>query len=119
MPANAREQELLAPFPDAVRADIMDGTWSPPVTDGSGRDRTGLRRAFALFDEAGYAIKGTTLRIARPAGRSASRSSPPPATRSASRSPLPATSSAPASMRACAASTPPSSNAAASPSIST
>ena len=39
-PADARERALLAPFPDAVRADVLDGTWSPPVTDGSGRDRT-------------------------------------------------------------------------------
>ena len=43
-PADARERALLAPFPDAVRADVLDGTWSPPATDGSGRDRAGLRR---------------------------------------------------------------------------
>lgn len=61
VPANARERELLAPFPDAVRADIMDGTWSPPVTDGSGHDRTNLRRAFALLKTAGYELKGTQL----------------------------------------------------------
>jgi peptide/nickel transport system substrate-binding protein len=61
VPANTREKELLAPFPDAVRADIMNGTWSPPVTDGSGSDRAGLRRAFALFNEAGYGLQGTTL----------------------------------------------------------
>jgi len=61
VPANARERELLAPFPGAVRADIMDGTWSPPKTDGSGRDRASLRRAFKLFRDAGYAIKGTAL----------------------------------------------------------
>jgi peptide/nickel transport system substrate-binding protein len=59
--ANARERELLAPFPDAVRADIMDGIWQPPATDGSGRDRAMLRRAFALFEQAGYALKGTRL----------------------------------------------------------
>ena len=59
--ANARERELLTPFPDAVRADIMDGTWSPPVTDGSGRDRDTLRRAFVLFKAAGYELKGTQL----------------------------------------------------------
>ena len=29
-PADARERALLAPFPDAVRADVLDGTWSPP-----------------------------------------------------------------------------------------
>jgi peptide/nickel transport system substrate-binding protein len=61
VPGNARERELLAPFPDVVRADIMDGTWSPPVTDGSGHDRPVLRRAFALFKAAGYELKGTQL----------------------------------------------------------
>jgi peptide/nickel transport system substrate-binding protein len=61
VPANARERELLKAFPDVVRADIMDGTWAPPVTDGSGRDRGGLRRAFALFSQAGYELKGTEL----------------------------------------------------------
>jgi len=59
--ADAKERELLGPFPDAVRADIMDGTWSPPVTDGSGRDRDTLRRAFTLFKAAGYELKGTQL----------------------------------------------------------
>ena len=61
VPANARERELLKPFPGAVRADIMEGKWSPPVTDGSGLDHAGLRRALALFKEAGYALKGTRL----------------------------------------------------------
>jgi peptide/nickel transport system substrate-binding protein len=61
VPANARERELLGPFPGVVRADIMDGTWSPPVTDGSGQDRSVFRRAFALFKAAGYELKGTQL----------------------------------------------------------
>ena len=61
VPANAHERELLKPFPDAVRADIMEGTWSPPVTDGSGHDRGNLGRAFALFKAAGYELKGTQL----------------------------------------------------------
>ena len=61
VPADARERELLKPFPDAVRADIMEGRWTPPVTDGSGRDRESLHKAFALFNEAGYALKGTQL----------------------------------------------------------
>jgi len=59
--ANARERELLAPHPDAVRADIMAGTWEPPKTDGSGHDRNALRHALGLFREAGYGIKGTAL----------------------------------------------------------
>ena len=61
VPANERERELLAQFPGVVRADIMNGTWSPPVTDGSGHDRTTLRRAFGLFKDAGYELKGTQL----------------------------------------------------------
>jgi peptide/nickel transport system substrate-binding protein len=60
-PADAHERALLAPFPDAVRADILDGKWSPPVTDGSGRDRATLRRALDLFRQAGYELRGTDL----------------------------------------------------------
>jgi peptide/nickel transport system substrate-binding protein len=60
-PADARERALLAPYPDAVRSDVLDGTWSPPVSDGSGRDRIALRRALALLTAAGYELRGTEL----------------------------------------------------------
>jgi peptide/nickel transport system substrate-binding protein len=60
-PADARERALLAPFPDAVRPNVLDGTWSPPVSDGSGRDRSILQRALALFRESGYELRGTAL----------------------------------------------------------
>jgi len=66
--ANARERALLAPFPDAVRADVLEGKWQPPVTDGSGRDRTTLRRALELFKQAGYQLRGTEL-VDRRTGR--------------------------------------------------
>jgi peptide/nickel transport system substrate-binding protein len=61
-PADERERALLAPFPDAVRGDVLDGTWSPPATDGSGRDRDNLKNALALLEAAGYEFKGTKLR---------------------------------------------------------
>jgi peptide/nickel transport system substrate-binding protein len=61
-PADDRERALLAPFPDAVRPDVLDGTWSPPVTDGSGHDRAVLRQALSLFAAAGYELSGTLLR---------------------------------------------------------
>jgi len=61
-PADARERALLAPFPDAVRSDVMDGTWQPPVSDGSGRDRRTLERALDLLKAAGYQLSGTVLR---------------------------------------------------------
>jgi peptide/nickel transport system substrate-binding protein len=61
-PADAQERAFLAPFPGAVRDDIMEGRWQPPVTDGTGRDRTTLRRALALLHAAGYDLDGTVLR---------------------------------------------------------
>lgn len=61
-PADARERTLLAPFADAVRADVMEGNWSPAVSDGSGRDRDTLKRALALFRDAGWELKGRELR---------------------------------------------------------
>jgi peptide/nickel transport system substrate-binding protein len=61
-PADARERDLLAPFADSVRPDILDGSWALPMSDGSGRDRTILRRALALFAAAGYQLDGTELR---------------------------------------------------------
>lgn len=61
-PADTRERELLAPFPGAVRADVMDGSWRPPSNDGSGRDRENLKKALALLGEAGFDLDGTVLR---------------------------------------------------------
>jgi peptide/nickel transport system substrate-binding protein len=53
-PADARERELLAPFPDAVTEAAMNGTLTQPVTDGSGRDRNNRRNALQLLKDAGY-----------------------------------------------------------------
>jgi len=61
-PADERERALLKPFPDAVRADVLDGSWSPPAGDGSGRDRNLRRQALTLLAAAGYELKGTLLR---------------------------------------------------------
>jgi peptide/nickel transport system substrate-binding protein len=66
--ADALERALLADFADAVRPDVMAGTWSPPVSDGSGRDRATLKRALALFAKAGYELSGTEL-VERATGR--------------------------------------------------
>jgi peptide/nickel transport system substrate-binding protein len=57
-----RERELLKPFVAHLRPDILDGSYRLPVTDGSGRDRTTLRRALTLLSEAGYDLDGTVLR---------------------------------------------------------
>jgi peptide/nickel transport system substrate-binding protein len=61
-PADARERALLAPFPDAVRPDILAGEWHPPSSDGSGRDRDQARKALALLKKAGWSIEGEELK---------------------------------------------------------
>ena len=65
-PATDKEKALLAPYPDRVPAEVMDGTWHPPVTDGSGQDRKVLKQAFDLLREAGYRIEDG--RMLDPAG---------------------------------------------------
>ncbi|VAW13087.1 ABC transporter, substrate-binding protein (cluster 5, nickel/peptides/opines), partial [hydrothermal vent metagenome] len=57
VPASAGERGLLAPFPNSVDADVMDGTYRLAKTDGSGRDRAARRKAIALFAEAGWKIR--------------------------------------------------------------
>jgi peptide/nickel transport system substrate-binding protein len=64
-PASPLERALLAPYPGAVRDDIMAGQWAPPVSDGSGRDRALARRALDLLAQAGYALRGGVLSNAR------------------------------------------------------
>lgn len=60
-PADQREREILAPFPEAVSTDILEGTWVLPVTDGSGRDRKLQRQALTLLQKAGYRIESGNL----------------------------------------------------------
>lgn len=60
-PADDEEKRLLAPFPDAVRPGIMDGTETLPVTDGSGRNRPQLRKALEILTSAGFRIAGDKL----------------------------------------------------------
>jgi peptide/nickel transport system substrate-binding protein len=63
-PADAYERALLAPFPDAVRPDILSGTYRMPVSDGSGHNRANARRAIELLAEAGYKLGNGRLRRA-------------------------------------------------------
>jgi len=61
-PADDHEHELLKPFAPRIPADILDGSYRLPVTDGSGRDRATLKDALALLSQAGYDLDGTVLR---------------------------------------------------------
>ena len=64
-PADEREAKILGPALAALPTAIRDGSWRPPVTDGSGRDRKVMKRAIELFAEAGYGIRdGRMVKIA-------------------------------------------------------
>ena len=67
IPASEAERALLAPFPDAVTPEIMEGKWAPPVSDGSGRDREFLRAGMEALNAAGYKLEGR--RMIGPDGR--------------------------------------------------
>ena len=61
VPASEGEKKLLAPYPDAVSQDVMDGSYTAPISDGSGFDRKLLRAALSLFRKEGYSLKGGKL----------------------------------------------------------
>ncbi len=53
-----------------IRPDILDGTFSLPVSDGSGRDRKNLRKALKLLNEAGWRTSSDGLRNSEGSGLS-------------------------------------------------
>lgn len=56
-PSSTGEAALLSPYLDKVDAAVLDGTWKPAATDGSGRDRNVMKNAVDLLSSAGFAIK--------------------------------------------------------------
>ncbi|MDT2024463.1 extracellular solute-binding protein [Methylocella sp. CPCC 101449] len=67
VPASAEERALLAQWPGSVRDDILEGRWTPPRSDGSGRDRANARKALDLFALAGWRVQdGALKRAGRP-----------------------------------------------------
>ena len=74
-PADEHERALLAPYPDAVRPDVLDGTWSPPVSDGSGRDRSDVAPGARTAPGGGIRTqRHDVARHGQRTGRSVSRS---------------------------------------------
>ena len=59
--ASKKELEYLATWMDRVKPKVLKGTYEPPISDGSGRDRKVMRQAFKLLKEAGYKRKGERL----------------------------------------------------------
>jgi peptide/nickel transport system substrate-binding protein len=60
-PADATERALLVPFVDAVKPSIMDGSFSFPVSDGTGQNREGRVKALKLLADAGYELRNGRL----------------------------------------------------------
>jgi peptide/nickel transport system substrate-binding protein len=55
--ADAREQALMARLGVSLPPAFVAGTWAPPASDGSGRDRNIARRAVELLAAAGYRLE--------------------------------------------------------------
>jgi peptide/nickel transport system substrate-binding protein len=60
-PADQAERALLAPFTAEVTPAIMDGSFAFPVSDGTGENREGRRKALQLLEVAGYQLTGGKL----------------------------------------------------------
>jgi microcin C transport system substrate-binding protein len=58
---SAEELALLEPYRAKLPAEVFTKPFKMPVTDGSGNNREGLRRALALFKEAGWEIRERRL----------------------------------------------------------
>ena len=56
-PPSPEELKLLEPFRGQVSDEVFGAPFVPPVSDGSGQDRTLLRKASQLLQEAGLPIK--------------------------------------------------------------
>ncbi|MHC2622654.1 microcin C transport system substrate-binding protein [Bradyrhizobium huanghuaihaiense] len=56
-PPSPEELKLLEPFRGQVPEDVFAAPFTPPVSDGSGQDRSLLRKAQQLLNEAGVPIK--------------------------------------------------------------
>ena len=58
---NKQELALLEPYKEQLPSSVFTDVYTSPVTDGSGRNRKGLRAAKKLLDAAGYKVKNNQL----------------------------------------------------------
>jgi len=59
-PAEGRVAEFLAPFADDLLPDTLEG-YEVPVSDGSERNRGGIRAALTALEEAGYTVENGVM----------------------------------------------------------
>ncbi len=62
-PPSSEELKLLEPYRNQLPPEVFGEPYSPPVTDGSGRNRDNLRRAKELLTAAGYGDGGKVLNM--------------------------------------------------------
>ena len=59
-PAEGPVADLLAPYAEDLPPGVLEG-YEMPVSDGTERNRSGLRRATALLEEAGHTVEGGAM----------------------------------------------------------
>src|SRR4051812_27527493 len=62
-PPSPEELKLLEPFRGQVPDEVFGEPFVPPVSDGSGQDRTLLRKAVQLLGDAGFVVKDGKRRL--------------------------------------------------------
>lgn len=60
-PASDAEKALLGADAAKVLPEVMEGTWAPPASDGSGRDRAFLKKGFDALTKAGYRLQDEVM----------------------------------------------------------
>ncbi|PCJ81807.1 MAG: ABC transporter substrate-binding protein [Hyphomicrobiales bacterium] len=55
-PISEAERAILGDHISQIDQALLDGTYAPPKSDGSGNDRTNLRQALKLLQQAGYGL---------------------------------------------------------------
>lgn len=60
-PPTPEEVAILQPFKEKLAPEVLTQAYEPPTTDGNGNNRENLRKALALFRDAGWELKGGKL----------------------------------------------------------
>jgi len=68
-PADEREKALLAPYPGVLSPEVMDGTYRPVDSDGSGADRKVLRAALTALQGPGYELDAGNRLVNKATGK--------------------------------------------------
>jgi microcin C transport system substrate-binding protein len=60
---DAKELELLTPLKDMIPPQVFTEAYNPPITDGSGNNRSNLKTASDILEAAGYKLGKDGIRI--------------------------------------------------------